>query len=144
MSFLEDSPSEHNKVLSLSINIALKSLKNAKLVQADGGLVFSDQVVPPSKSILSYRPDALIETSVFTWILEVKTYEDLFSSHSSEQFRKMNSICEGLPSWRILLTIFKAPKPPASVPLTLRELYNMRKCSVLWIDHDWRIYEPSL
>ena len=110
MSFFSQDPTRHDFFVSLA-GIRLSSMFPSVSARAiDGATPFDDFVTDSSPVLFGYRPDGIFDVENRTIILEVKSYLDIFTSHTREQMRILRDILLGCPGFTLYLLIFDCPE----------------------------------
>lgn len=105
MSYLNLDSSEHDTFVSLAIN-AFLTKNGGDLVRSDGGLAYREHLRKTPPQFFSYRPDAVVEVNETLWLIEVKSYDDLFSVHSQRQFADIAKLCASYSNINFNLFVF--------------------------------------
>lgn len=128
--------SEHDIFLSLAIN-AFKTSFGGELIRADGTLPFHSHRAPCSPIIEGYRADAIISLGSSLWVIEVKSFEDLNSSHSVKQFEALARVMSDTPFLNVNIFVFGSDGRNVVVPRPLlhfisesRVIINVTELSV--------------
>lgn len=111
----------------LFVSLAIKSFISefgGEIVCADGRLPFPDHKVPHSPILLGYRPDAVIERETQYWLLEVKSYDDLYSPHSRKQYRILHDLLSNRGDFFSYFLIFDSNDQPVMVPEELGQHFD--------------------
>lgn len=114
MSKLSDDCSRHDLFLGLAIRNLRRKFPLLTLISSDGSLPFEDCIAERPTNIFGYIPDAILSDGNNSWIVESKSYEDLFSLHTRKQFENWQRVAPYLNS-SIYLFVFDVPKG-ASLP----------------------------
>lgn len=132
MSHLEEDPNRHDLHLSVAIRI-LQTNSRARLIHADGGLPFKDQVVKSPASLLSYRPDAILQDSECFWITEVKSYGDCFSARTLKQLTSVLRLLNNTKDWKLFLFIFDVPSAGANLPKIINKISEREDAEIFYV-----------
>jgi len=131
LSHFEIDATQHDIFLSLAINTFLTA-GGGRLLFTDGGLAFRAHcsVTPPILN--GYRPDAIIVRQTQLWLIEVKSFEDLASSHTSKQLANIRNLMIRNEEISLNLFIFGDRHRNVTVP---RELVDLVGSDRLIINH---------
>lgn len=111
MSHYELEPTIHDIHVSLAIRSFLTDW-GGEVLFADGGLPFREHTVPVSPVFFGYRPDAMISLRDFVWFVEVKSAEDMTSSHSQRQFSILSALMDKYSFVAFYLLVFGSQSSP--------------------------------
>lgn len=126
MSHFEVEASQHDIFLSLAINALLTS-KGGALLFTDGGLPFRSHCRSSPPILGSYRPDAVVQSEDKTWIIEVKSYDDLFSTHTAEQLQCIHNLMKHSKDICLNLFVFGVGHRNVSVPELLLDFVDTER-----------------
>ena len=118
MSEFELEPSVHDIHVSLAIR-HVTSFAGGSVLFADGSLPIRDHVADCSPVIHGYRADAIVKTETHVWFIEVKSWGDLHSAHSRDQYQILAKILCGDRFCRLYLMVFGSDGRNVILPVAL-------------------------
>lgn len=119
MSYFTLEPNQHDLNTALAILDIKKNYPNIILVAADGGFPFEDIIVADTPVILGYKPDAICSDDKTVRLLEIKSVDDLYSTHTKEQFSRLTTILNTVKEAYLELYVFGDGHVPHSSTIAL-------------------------
>jgi len=126
LSYFEAEASQHDIFLSLAINAFLTN-GGGEILFTDGGLAFRAHCSSTPPILNGYRPDAIIQRGLSLWLIEVKSYDDLCSSHTSKQLSSIKSLMLRSHEISLNLFIFGAGLRNVAVPTELADFIGTER-----------------
>lgn len=128
MSILSQDPSYHDIYVGLACRRLCLDFPNNRVVAVDGATPFEDCLADFPKTFFGYRPDAILREgdTVNHWLVEVKSANDLKTSHTLKQFLTIRKILNENPEWRIFILVFNCFDPEDSILHITRHLGRER------------------
>ena len=110
MSYFSQNPSNHDLYVSLACNRVMALFPGFKVVMIDGATPFTDLLVKSSEMIFGYRPDAVFENGPYSIVIEVKSFGDLYSTHTKAQMTILGKIIASTQDIYAYFLVFDVPK----------------------------------
>jgi hypothetical protein len=128
LSYYTLEPNSHDLNTALAILDMKKSYPGISLVAADGGFPFEDLIVEDTPVILGYKPDAICSDDHSVKLIEIKSFEDLFSVHSKKQYARISKVLASIDSVDLEIYVFGEGLLPSPVLLNLPvDSYTVRR-----------------
>lgn len=107
MSYFSDDAKIHDFFVGITIKWFQKNFHCSRLIAADGASPFPDTIADSCPTLSGYRPDAIVEVSGDVWLVEVKSFPDIFSIHTAKQFTCIRALLKDTPTLNFLLSVFR-------------------------------------
>lgn len=109
MSHYTQDPSRHDLFVSLAIRKLRTDIPGIRVLASHGGLPLVDTLAPNPLNILGYIPDGLLISDESHWVLEVKSFSDLYSAHTRNQMETMLNLVNSTNDVAAFLVVFDVP-----------------------------------